>query len=482
MARTAKLYDPRTEATAFSENPALEIRDYLTRPRGFNIPTGMIDDESFSAFADICDEDVLLSGGGEEPRYRCAMTYDLSAEPREVLRLLLASCDAEVYPTAEGKVAIRGGVWEAPTVTLGPEHILSYHYEQGNDRLAAFNRLKLTFCNREADYQPFEIDPWEDLASQAQVGVLSNDLTLEQVPSWTQARRLGKIFSARQNPRHKLTLRTNLGGLLALGERCVHIVLPELDLDDDFYVESFNLSGDLASCDLVLSSLPEETYAWSPSTEEGTAPVAPGSTPDADVPPLPTGLEITLERIQPSAGVWQTRIRASVDAVADTPWTTIGRLRPEGESTWTAMSSDGEWRVISGVVEDGRTYEVQVAHAGFSGGDSGNIGPYTDVEEVEITADNTPAGDVTSFTVTPGGTGATITWVNPSSLNYYATEVGRALTGDPVAWVRTVYGAAGGGQIIGDDPGAGTYDWWVRTVNRSGVRSTPLGPFTETVA
>lgn len=377
VARTTKVYDPRTGGTAFAENPALCTRDLLTYARGFAIPAGQIDDASFIAKANVDDQAVALSAGGTEPRYRVAFSYELTQEPRETLRTLLAAADAELYMTASGKVGIRGGSWEPPTVTLTADHIRSYRYEQGNDRLAAFNRLKLTFTNRNADYQPVEIDPWEDLASQAQVGVLTQDLTLTQVPSWTQARRLGKIASAKGNPRHRLVLQTNLAGVLALGERCVRVVLDELDLDDDFLIERFELAGDLTGCELTLASLSEDAYDWDEDAEEGTPPTSPQETGSTAVPPLPTGLVLTPVHTQAQAGIYAVRIRATVTPLTGTPWTTIGRYREVGATDWIDMNQDGDWRVISNVLEDGHLYEFQVAHAGWGGLNSGSVGPWT---------------------------------------------------------------------------------------------------------
>ena len=47
-----KVYDPRTSTTAWSDNPALCIRDYLTNERyGRGIPASQIDDTSFTASA-----------------------------------------------------------------------------------------------------------------------------------------------------------------------------------------------------------------------------------------------------------------------------------------------------------------------------------------------------------------------------------------------------------------------------------------------
>jgi hypothetical protein len=57
-----KLFDPRTDTTYFSDNPALAVRDYLTNPvYGLGAADDEIDDDSVSVAANICDEDVGIA-------------------------------------------------------------------------------------------------------------------------------------------------------------------------------------------------------------------------------------------------------------------------------------------------------------------------------------------------------------------------------------------------------------------------------------
>ena len=57
-----KLYDPRDGSTAYSTNPALVIRDYLTNASyGFAADSAEIDDTSFQTAANVCDESITLA-------------------------------------------------------------------------------------------------------------------------------------------------------------------------------------------------------------------------------------------------------------------------------------------------------------------------------------------------------------------------------------------------------------------------------------
>lgn len=61
------VYDPRDGSTAYSENPALCLRDYLTNDRyGLKIPTSRIDDTVFGTAADACEENHTLYDNPED--------------------------------------------------------------------------------------------------------------------------------------------------------------------------------------------------------------------------------------------------------------------------------------------------------------------------------------------------------------------------------------------------------------------------------
>jgi hypothetical protein len=373
VARLSTVYDPRTGLTAWSDNPALAIRDYLTHARGFAIPSSRMDDDLFAAFANVCDELIPLKAGGTEKRYRLGGTYDLTEERREVLKRLLATCDAELFPTPEGNVGIRGGKWEEPTVTISDEHILSYSdFGQANDKLDAFNRLKISYTSPAHDYQPTEGEAWDNLASQAQIGVLEQDFNLPMVQWFGQARRLAKIAMAKGNPRWKGTVVTNLAGLNALGERLITLQISELGLNETFLITHFEIGMDgpaPSSCIIGVTSLDESAYSWDAATEEGEAPPVPADTWVAAEPPDPEG--ITLSRVESllDPGVYASRIRITADDPADDiEWQLTGRLRRQGEpdTAWITVDDRDETdplgiAILTDILEPSVTYELQVA-------------------------------------------------------------------------------------------------------------------------
>jgi hypothetical protein len=333
LCRLSRVWDPRNDNSVWSDNSALCILDYLTHPDGYRLTIDDVDLNSFALFANLCDENVPLAAGGTEKRYRLWGVYQLTEEPHAVLRKMLNTCDGELYQTAEGKVAIRGGKWEAPTLTLSPEGNLGHSMDQGNNRFAAFNELKIMYTSPQHDYQSMEATAWRDLADQAERGPIVSDLDLDFVPSPTQARRLAKIHQAKANPRWKGKIQHNIYGLNALGERTVRVILPELEIDDAFYVAGIRPSPDLASVEIDVMSISQAAYDWT-TAEEGTNPPIPADTaPDLEFP-IPQNLVLS----NPDSGV----VFATVDAPGREGLTLEVQIRAGAGGNWITMDTESQ--------------------------------------------------------------------------------------------------------------------------------------------
>ena len=63
LVRGRKCYDPRDGVTRYTHNPALMLRDYLTRAAGLGSSSGEINDTACSAAANVCDGWVALDSG-----------------------------------------------------------------------------------------------------------------------------------------------------------------------------------------------------------------------------------------------------------------------------------------------------------------------------------------------------------------------------------------------------------------------------------
>lgn len=495
--KQSKVYDgrdatqnPASEATwKYSDLAGPCIADHLTYKRGFRIPRSYLNQASFDAHANLCNQNVPLKGGGTEKRYRIGGTYELTEEHRETQAKLLATCEGELYLVPDGTIGIRGGAWEEPTVTLTDADIISYTYVQENDALSEFNRLKISYKSPLHDFQIIETEAWDDLAAQDAAGeIIEKPFTLSMVPSHGQARRLAKIEAHKNNPRHRLEIVARPRALLTIGQRTVHLKLDELGIDEPFLIRSSTIPPDLKAIPMTITSFGPEAYAWNPATEEGTPPPVPGAINVSVVPPVPTGAVLSIVRTQVQSGTYAVKVRATVNALTgdNARFVTIGRFRKTGDPDWIDMAEDGAWKVISGLLDDGAQYEVQVAHAGWGGKNSRAVSAWVPAGTITASSDPVAPGPMTNLATTVSGTTVTINARTPASANFRAWRLYRGTT--------NVAGAAvlvGGDRVAGPnvavtatDPGrpaATTYYYWVDAVNASGLASAKTGPSTIAV-
>lgn len=474
--RASKVLDTRTDTVAWSDNPALILRDYLTHPDGYRrLTADDIDVASFNAFANLCDEAVPLAAGGTEKRYRCSFTYELNDDPKQVVERILATCDGELYTTRQGKQAIRGGKWDVPTVTIAEDDVLAFDLEEGADALDRFNQLKIVYTDPAQDYQPTEADPYNDLADQAERGVQTQDLTIDACPSPTQARRLAKIVIAKSNPRWKGTIRTNMIGHKLRDERTMALVLPELGINETFLIvsRSLTLQDQLpVGYTFEIISLGADAYAWT-TAEEGTAPAVPAITaPDLTLAaPSPPTLTVFVNTATILAASVQTPARADLVLEA--------QIRISSSSIWSAMPvAAGQYFGLSGALVNAETYVVRTRWRG-----TGGVSDWTAERSIVIDTDGTAPIAPSSFTATVVGSGVSMTWTNPGA-HFHATRVYRSADtnfANAVALIDVI-GAAGAADTYTDTPGAGTWTYWLKARNALGVESAAAGPLTRTVS
>ncbi len=420
-------------------------------------------------------------GDTSEPRYRSWGTYTFDEERATVLARYLSACDAELDQDAQGRVTVRGGRWQEPTFTITEDMVLGWdRYEVGDEAYATFNRVKFTYKSPWHDYQPVEGDPWDDVESQARIGIVPTERDFGRVPSHSQGRRLAKIAAARGAPELKFSgLRLSPAGLPAYGEPTVRLVLLSFGIDATFAPSAGKLTGPFkAEPVLDLYSLDASAYAWSPA-EEGTPPPLPDASSPAPAP-LPTGVAYAAIRTSIGGQVTGLAARFTADPVTGrADLVLIGRYRAAGSDEWADMANQ-DGAALAGPLDDGQTYEAQVAWLS-----STSIGEWGDTIPFTIAADTTAPGAPTGFVVNGGVGRARYAFTAPNAANFASARLYRAATTNFVnaVVVKTFNGAANQAFDGTDMRPAGTDTYWVRAFNASGIgdASSTAGPITVTV-
>jgi len=111
VVRGRKILDTRTNVTAWSDNPALCLRDYLV-----NFVGVAVDEPLAVAAANTCDQTVTTPAGTQE-RYRCAGVLSTGEEPPNNAEALLSAMNGIGDPSP-GAFRMFAGEYHAPVATI----------------------------------------------------------------------------------------------------------------------------------------------------------------------------------------------------------------------------------------------------------------------------------------------------------------------------------------------------------------------------
>jgi hypothetical protein len=485
--RGVKVKNPTTGTTGYNDNAASVVMDYMTHADGMRLPTSIFQTPlalaGWQAAYNRCAEHVTLKGGSFEARYRLWGSYYLNERPADVLGRMLISCDGRLYPTPDGGLKLDIGTWAGPTVVLDEDAIVGFSdVSRGKDILSTANVIRATYLGVDQDYQTTDADPWVDAADVSDRGEIETDTSFIMTPSHSQARRLMKLTAYRANPTWIGTFQCNLRALAALGERFVRITYPQFSIDEVFEVQDFKFNigegGILQGVTLQVQSMPSDAYAWDPNQEEGDAPVRDVTTVDRTIP-LPTGFDVQIDRKTiggqpapyavlsfnaPPAGL---RVEAQGKRTADSQWIPIS-------------VQSGATSAESFILSDGEQYEFQIRHSSLTARKS----DWTSSFVITPVADETAPGPVVLGTITGGAGQVALNWTAPNSANYFAASIRRNTTNNEgtATLVRTEFGAPSAADSYTDTGLApGTYWYWIKARNASGVESTSVATGAKTV-
>ena len=152
LVKGKKVYDPRTSTTAWSDNPALIIRDFLTNTSyGLGEDEVNIDDDRIETAADICDETVTTDSS---TRYTCNGAWLTSAVPVDLLSQFVATCAGTVW-YAQGKWRLKAGQYTTPVLNLNEDDLRSsLSISTRHSRRDNFNGVRGVFKGPASNYQP----------------------------------------------------------------------------------------------------------------------------------------------------------------------------------------------------------------------------------------------------------------------------------------------------------------------------------------
>jgi len=147
-----KVYDPRTTTTAWSDNPVLCVRDYMTNARyGRGIPESQIDDASFIVAANYCDE-MVTKGGSSQKRYTLNGVINVEKTPMSIVRNMMTSCRG-ILIFSGGKYKVVIDKPETASFVFNEDNIVGNWSISLGDKTNTFNRIKAKIYNKDRSWQ-----------------------------------------------------------------------------------------------------------------------------------------------------------------------------------------------------------------------------------------------------------------------------------------------------------------------------------------
>ena len=436
LVRGKKLYDPRTATTAYSANPALAVRDYLTNTKyGFAADTTEINDTAFNAAANACDEDVALdatiSGGGTENRYEIHGTFTTENAPKRILEEMITSCGG-LLSYSNGKFSIKVAEYTTPTITLDENDSISpITLQTKQSKRDNYNAIKGIFAPPETNYIVTDYPALTSTTFETEDGGTRRflDYDLPYTTSSPMAQRLAKIALYRN--RQQIMLQGNFGMKafdLQVGDN-VYVTNSRLGFSSKvFEVAEWSLvtSADDAgnpslSVALSLRETNSAVYDWNADEKAFTQ----------DNTTLPDPFTLTSPTVVTDEGVLtvnqQPVATIEVSASSTNPQVTqfYAEYKQSTDSDYITLGySDSGFFTIPNVITD-VIYDIRVRSYGANA-----RSPFVDVQHT-VTGKATLPSDVTNFSVNIVGQQADLSWAptTDADLSHYIIRHSPLTTG-----------------------------------------------------
>ena len=403
--------DPRTSTTAWSANPALCLLDYLKSDMGLAMDGSEIDEESFKAAANICDEPVQVlpvSPVTSENRYECNGVLSTSESPDSNIGKMLSSMGGLIAYSG-GKIVLYAAGYRIPTVTLTEKHFAGGMSVQtrtsARDRVNAVKGVYVSEANQ------WQVSDFPSIAPSAYYAADNSvrywrDVVLPFTTSSSCAQRLAVIELRRAREEITFTARFRLEAMQVRAGDTVMITNAKLGWSSKvFEVMEWHFTTDGNPPNIGVEMTMRETdstvYDWTVA-DEVAVPDSPNTTlPDPYDLSAPSGLTLTANgttQLIQADGTALPRILVAWTAPAEAfiqSGGVVGIEYKESTSatylTWSRVAGDQTRDFISSDVKIGLTYDVRIF------GES-----YFNVSTSYLTAQTVVAKDTTAPSIPTG--------------------------------------------------------------------------------
>lgn len=343
-----KVYDPRTTLTAWSDNPTLCIRDYLTSRDSANLPYGFgatadeVNDTYTSPAANVCEESVTKADGSTHDRYTCNGVLDTAVAPLDNLQQLVSSL-AGAVTCPKGQFRIYAGAYDTPEATVIDESMLTGQIKVRVrvPRSELFNAVQGTFVDPLKNWKPTDFPAVTSAAFETQDNGerIFTDIQLPFTNDPEAAQRIAKLILRKAREQISVQMPLNYKGLQFAVWDTVKVNNTQMGWAEKvFRIESW--SFDMTSgVSLQIKEENAASYDWGASDAEVIAAAPDTNLPDPFTVAPPVSLIITEE-------LYVTRNGDGVKAKAVMSWTASPDAFVREYQAEMRLSTDTEWTLL----------------------------------------------------------------------------------------------------------------------------------------
>ena len=479
-----KVYDPRTATTAYSANPALCLRDYLTSSLGLAMASGEIDDTACNVAANVCDEQVQilpLSPTTYENRYEAHGSITTSEAPDAAIAKLLSAMGG-LIAYSSGKVVMYAATYQIPTISLNEKHFVGpmsvTTRTSARDRV---NTVKGVYVSSENQWQPadFPVITSTTYVTEDNGIKYTRDVSLPFTISPSCAQRLAVVELRRARQEIILTARFRLEAMQLRAGETVMISNTKLGWTNKvFEVMEWTFVADgqppQLAVDMTLREMDSTVYSYTVSDEIAVT-AAPNTTlPNPFIVAAPTSLTLaadgTTQQYQ-ADGTALPRIKVAWSAPSEEFVQSggfVGIDYKESASTtyltWARVPGDQTLEYITSDVRIGTRYDVRIYGESYFKVSSSYVSA-----SITVQPDTTAPDIPTSLTANIGsGKAVSLDWDDVTAPDFSEYGIYRNTTGvTPASATFNKIAEARSSRFFDAEVNVGTtYYYWVNAYDR----------------
>ena len=486
VVRGAKLYDPRTGLTAWSQNPALMTRYVATHPLLGRMPTSAINDTNIAAQANVCDTSVTYTVDGQayvRPLYTAGHVVKTGARPADVINDL-CNAMAGKWCVVDGMLRVRAGAAVTALQTLDDTWLAGSIDDQPTSievqaqvlRADVFNTATGKFADEQHAFTEQDY-PMVGGPGTAYVTADGAELPLEiSLPAVTFVGQTQQVVASMMRDARmglRVTLTCNMRAFAVEPLDVLLVTLARFGWTNKLFEVLDVQWTPMGGIQLTLKET--DPAIWALGTSFSSTPLAPPTAlPSPWYVPAVAGLAC-----YSGASEFQTMADGTVVGTMRVTWTAIVDryvlesgggveikygLATDPESAWkTARAVDGAGNIRLADVHDGRIYIVKArAYTAMV------KGPWSATKLHLVVAKTTGPSAPAAVTATAQPGGVLVGWTPCTDSDYLETEVRHGSSW--AAGTRIYKGRAI--SVVWPWPSAGAYTVRVRHRNNSGIDSS----------